>query len=248
MISRDSWSAVKKLLTDVADSVRETDSLRLLEDFNQLVPFNRCLLWWWKVEPGELMDSQDLHHFTITRDDQGGFQVNPVRDKNQKVRDADHLFSAYSSFLEEEAGDNTKVFVFRAYSGEATIKGFGYNPDAQGGYSALITKFYTNGILDEPERIHLFECSLPVLHGLSERWAQGENRANGKSEILSLTNRQKAILDHLQEGKRTPDIADHLGVSDRTVSWHLQNIYRKLNVCNRQQAIVTVQNLNIITD
>ena len=197
---------------------------------------------------GELTDSQDLLCFSVIPDVTAGGQVEPVRDPDQKAMDADYLFGAYSTFFIEEVGERSEAPAFKVYSGNRGLKGFCYKPDEQGGYSALVTQFDTDGPLDEPERLRLFECNLPVLQVLFERWGIDEKHQESGIQKPSLTRRQRAILSLLLEGKSTAGIAQSLFVSERTVSWHLHNIYRKFNVRTRQEAIVAVQKLNLLED
>ena len=52
-----------------------------------------------------------------------------------------------------------------------------------------------------------------------------------------LTQREGEVLKALSEGYSYQDIADILFISHETVKKHLKNIYRKLNVKNKIQAI-----------
>lgn len=56
-------------------------------------------------------------------------------------------------------------------------------------------------------------------------------------ESFYLTTREHQILKWVSEGKGCWETGAILGISERTVKFHLQNIYRKLNVVNRAQAI-----------
>lgn len=53
-----------------------------------------------------------------------------------------------------------------------------------------------------------------------------------------LTEREREILDLLAAGRRTSAIADSLYLSPKTVSNHLTAIFAKLEVTDRQQAII----------
>lgn len=44
------------------------------------------------------------------------------------------------------------------------------------------------------------------------------------------------MLDALVQGKTDKEIAAALGISPKTVSYHLVNLYRKLGVSNRRAA------------
>lgn len=59
-----------------------------------------------------------------------------------------------------------------------------------------------------------------------------------KAVVRTLTERECEVLNRLAEGRSNKDIADRLGISDRTVQKHLQRIYAKLAVKNRMAAIV----------
>jgi DNA-binding NarL/FixJ family response regulator len=54
-----------------------------------------------------------------------------------------------------------------------------------------------------------------------------------------LTPREAEVLQSLVGGLSNQEIADRLVVSEKTVKSHLTSIYRKLDVRDRSQAIVT---------
>ena len=55
---------------------------------------------------------------------------------------------------------------------------------------------------------------------------------------VSLTTREKEILQLLSFGSSNVDIASALFVSENTVKTHLHNVFKKLNVRNRLQAMI----------
>lgn len=61
------------------------------------------------------------------------------------------------------------------------------------------------------------------------------------SEIC-LTNREQQILRKLVTGASNSEIADSLFVSEHTVKSHLYNIFKKINVKNRVQAVFWAKN------
>lgn len=72
------------------------------------------------------------------------------------------------------------------------------------------------------------------------------------SEILPLTNvrlteREKQCLLWCAEGKTTWETSRILGISERTVLYHIQNATEKLNVSNRSQAIARAIAMGLIT-
>jgi LuxR family transcriptional regulator, positive regulator of biofilm formation len=69
------------------------------------------------------------------------------------------------------------------------------------------------------------------------------------SEDKGLTKREKEILRFLALGKTNDQIANKLNISILTVKTHVSNIYRKLNVPNRLQAIFwATKNFLILKD
>ena len=54
----------------------------------------------------------------------------------------------------------------------------------------------------------------------------------------SLTDRETEILDLLSKGKRNKEIADLLFISPSTVHTHIHNIYEKLQIRSRSEAIL----------
>jgi DNA-binding NarL/FixJ family response regulator len=63
-----------------------------------------------------------------------------------------------------------------------------------------------------------------------------EHNAAG-SAGFGLTRRELEVLQLLGSGKRAPEIAAELGISPKTVSSHVQSIFRKLGVHSRAQAV-----------
>lgn len=62
-------------------------------------------------------------------------------------------------------------------------------------------------------------------------------REMNKDPIQSLTKKERKILEALATGQSNREISKHIGVSPNTVKFHLSNIYEKLSVKNRTQAI-----------
>ncbi|TSI02647.1 LuxR C-terminal-related transcriptional regulator [Lysinibacillus sp. BW-2-10] len=59
-------------------------------------------------------------------------------------------------------------------------------------------------------------------------------------EQLPITKREQEILDLILEGLNNQEVASYLNISSHTVKNHITNIYRKLNVTDRVQAMVKI--------
>jgi DNA-binding CsgD family transcriptional regulator len=73
--------------------------------------------------------------------------------------------------------------------------------------------------------------------GRSSRQVSSEERADADRGLQALTRRELEILALVATGETSPSIADGLGITHTTVKRHLHNVYRKLGVSNRVQAV-----------
>ncbi|MCO5242886.1 MAG: LuxR C-terminal-related transcriptional regulator [Anaerolineae bacterium] len=70
--------------------------------------------------------------------------------------------------------------------------------------------------------------------------------ANQTALIEPLTNRELEILEQLAKRLTAKEIANDLFISERTVKRHTANIYQKLGVNNRRQAVASASSLGIL--
>jgi two-component system nitrate/nitrite response regulator NarP len=61
--------------------------------------------------------------------------------------------------------------------------------------------------------------------------------APSNDALDSLTPRERDLLSYLSDGRTNAQIATELGISLNTVKFHLKNLYEKLSVNNRAQAV-----------
>ena len=65
--------------------------------------------------------------------------------------------------------------------------------------------------------------------------------------LETLTRKEQEILHLIIEGRSNKEIADHFVVTLATVKWYITQIYRKLRVRSRMQAIIRARELNLVT-
>lgn len=63
---------------------------------------------------------------------------------------------------------------------------------------------------------------------------------------VSLSVREKEVLNLVSKGYRGPEIAGLLGISHHTVSSHIKNIYKKLEVSSRGEAVYEASRLRLL--
>ena len=80
---------------------------------------------------------------------------------------------------------------------------------------------------------------------IAERLTTFFQHAEGKGMSVSpfpeLTDREREVLDLMAEGVDNATIADRLYISNKTVSNHISNIFTKLHLSDRAQAIVAAR-------
>ncbi len=72
--------------------------------------------------------------------------------------------------------------------------------------------------------------------------------ANQVALIEPLTNREMEVLEMLAQRLTAKEIGSSLFISERTVKRHTANIYQKLGVNSRQQAVASAALLGILPD
>ena len=61
-----------------------------------------------------------------------------------------------------------------------------------------------------------------------------------------ITQREREVLNWLKQGKSSWDMSVILGVSERTVNYHVNNIRKKLGATNRPQALALAARRGLI--
>lgn len=91
----------------------------------------------------------------------------------------------------------------------------------QGAWDFLEKPFQDNELVD---RVQLALAAASAVQ-------QGDNEARRLRQALaSLSPREREVLDELVHGHYNKNIADHLGITPRTVEFHRANIFEKMGV------------------
>ncbi len=82
---------------------------------------------------------------------------------------------------------------------------------------------------------------------LSTRTAPGPFARNTAAQAsLRLTGQEMKVLERLAAGQSNKEIARTLGLSPNTVKTHTANLYAKMEVARRSQAVDKARDLNIV--
>jgi NarL family two-component system response regulator YdfI len=52
-----------------------------------------------------------------------------------------------------------------------------------------------------------------------------------------LSEREIEVLRHIAHGETSKEVAQSLGISERTVNWHIERVFVKLGAGSRAQAV-----------
>lgn len=113
-------------------------------------------------------------------------------------------------------------------------------------------------LLKEVDAENLHKCILEVINGgapmtpsialktlnLLRNPILAEN--NEAINEIKLSNRETGILEHLSIGLNYNEIADNLIISPSTVRKHIENIYKKLQVHNKMEAVLKAKKHKLI--
>jgi DNA-binding NarL/FixJ family response regulator len=84
----------------------------------------------------------------------------------------------------------------------------------------------------------LFNGGSPMSSTIARKVVESFKTMNTDSGVLQkLTTREKEVLDHLAKGMINKELAETLKLSTATVRTHIQNIYEKLQVNTRIEAV-----------
>ena len=78
-----------------------------------------------------------------------------------------------------------------------------------------------------------------VARKVLRQFTTGAPRKKTEVSYESLTEREQQVLEWLAEGKTNKEIGEVLIISDRTVQTHLSNIFSKMGVSSRTEAVLT---------
>ena len=77
--------------------------------------------------------------------------------------------------------------------------------------------------------------------------AEVRNQDGGQQSERVITAREEEVLQLIADGCSTPEVAERLFISQKTVKNHLASIYQKLDARDRTQAVLQAVRMGIVT-
>ena len=138
----------------------------------------------------------------------------------------------------KELAPQTQIMMLTMYEDGEQI----FNSLAAGASGYLLKRTPTAKLLEAIEEVQrgASPMSGKIARVVVQYFQQKSQPATPESQTLS--KREQEILDLLAKGFRYKEIADSLSISFDTVRSHLRNIYDKLHVSSRTEAVVKYLN------
>jgi LuxR family transcriptional regulator, maltose regulon positive regulatory protein len=104
---------------------------------------------------------------------------------------------------------------------------------------------------EDAERTGRFPELLPYVASLIARWREryqpGGSSSSSGVIAESLSPRERSIIELIGQGQSNKEIARNLSITPETVKSHVKNIFGKLGVQRRAQAVSRAQSLGLVT-
>jgi len=128
----------------------------------------------------------------------------------------------------------TQFMIFTIYENDEKI----FDALAAGASGYILKKTSSEKIIDAIKELYNggSPMSTPIARKVINHFKEAKNPAHE-----NLTKKENEILNLLSKGFLYKEIAVKLSVSVGTVTQHIHNIYEKLHVCNRTEAINKLQ-------
>jgi len=130
----------------------------------------------------------------------------------------------------------TAILVLTAYDNDQYI--FAVLDAGAAGY--LLKSVDSQELVDAVRAVHAGESVLhpTVARKVLDRLAGGQPRPVDEEGVERLTNREMEVLKLAAKGLRNKEMAEELVLSVRTVQGHLSNIFDKMQVGSRTEAVL----------
>ncbi len=110
----------------------------------------------------------------------------------------------------------------------------------------LVKDCSTDEIASAIETVALGETALSPRLAAS-MLAEVRRQENQVDTHRIITKREEEVLQHIADGCSTPEVAEKLYISQKTVKNHLASIYQKLDARDRTQAVLQAVRMGIVT-
>lgn len=112
------------------------------------------------------------------------------------------------------------------------------------GEVATLVQFQCLGELPSETHLRIVGCVTSYVH--LNLVSRAQVVAHEGAPESALTAKEREVFRWVAEGKTSWDVGQIMAVSERTIKFHLGNIYTKLQVSNRAQAVMVANRMRLI--
>jgi len=132
----------------------------------------------------------------------------------------------------KQADPATQVLMFTVYEDSDQV----FEALVAGACGYMVKSTPPEKVLDAIRDVH--NGGSPMSSHIARKVVKYFHQVSPKNELASLSRREEEVLQQLAQGYLYKEIADRLSISIDTVRKHLNNIYGKLHVHSRTDAVV----------
>ena len=115
-----------------------------------------------------------------------------------------------------------------------------------GNFSQAVLQVANGGAFISPNLARRLVQKLAATHHAEIHATPHQNAGASLHGDGMLSCREKEILELVASGYSSPEIASRISISSQTVTTHMKNIYRKLQVHTRAQAVMQAKNHGLL--
>lgn len=217
--------------------------LELFERLQKLIPFEHAVAVLGNLDRSG--DARIVHAVNVSYPDEW---VRLYMEKNLAPVDAvvQEHFSSFRPFCWNEIYSRRQQSdtILSATRDMRISDGYTHGVQAAIGASAGSLFSFCNAKMPHEERIScILEYVIPHLH---QAFMRVLNMSGPSHTSIVLSEREKEVLEWLKCGKSSWDISVILGISERTVNFHIYNMMNKLGATNRTQIVSIAVHLGLI--
>ncbi len=234
MLAKKNLGAVLDLANQSLTAANEDQLRKLLDNLSGIIPFEAAIMCLASCNEGRVKSIRGLLNHSFNNE-----WLKIYKENNYIYADpvVNFAFESYQPFewrsvCTSVAGAKTKEFFARANKyGLHNGLAFACNTPRHRSVSTFIALSIKDKNVIRQHKATL-NYLLPHLH-------EAYSQIKGSPQALSceLTPREREILNWVREGKSTWDISMITAITERTVKFHLYNVFTKLNVSNRAHAV-----------
>ncbi len=234
---RDAVSILELINTSLSSS-REDDLKKLILGIRSLIPFDFAVCALAKLPVRGAIDACAIINVSYPKEWLDFYLENELCDVDPIVKENFAEFGVqYWADTYRKYG-HPKEFIYLAE--QFNLKK-GYSCGIRDGREGSLFSL-AGEMQDHPRHRLILDTLAPHLHQALSRVATGvEAKAN-----VALSAREKEVLSWIRQGKSSWEISVILGISERTVKFHISTIMSKLNAVNRSHAVAIAMSMNLI--